>query len=357
MRIYIANVDPWVLPARAWTLIEQRGHQVAGNWASAPWRQSVRDAAPDVIIYAPHRQKEALAWRDAALTIPPELAKDIPTILWALYPDYLTGWDHEKNEHGHGFLASVRQMIPYFRALLTNSMYSKAVLEARAPGTRFDVCYLGIDTRMIDEARSDEGQMDSRRRVLWQHRWATDKNFQGALEIILDLAPRHPDVTFYLGRKDNWDEAVWVPQWLRDLYTARASDFKSLDNVHHISYFEAQEEYWRFLSGIEVAFSCSYHETFGIAMLEEAYAGAACVVPNRAAYPEVHAGALIAPKDEVGQAIEDLLEDPARRAEVASSARANAARFSVEATVETLLYFVERVQRHSTGHLRLQVKN
>jgi glycosyltransferase involved in cell wall biosynthesis len=342
VKIYLANVDYWVLPERAWALIEARGHEVAGNWAASPRREGVHEAAPDVIVYAPHRQKEDLAWRDAALTLPLEVIRDVPTLLWALYPDYLTGWDHDKNDHGPGFIGPLGRALPFFRSTLTNSIFSKTLLEARAPGTSFEVCYLCIDTKAIDEAGPRQEGPPPLRSVLWQHRWATDKNFQGALEIILDLGPKYPDVTFYLGRKVNWDEAIWVPQWLRHRYADWARAIDQLENIRYSDYFETREEYWRFLSGVEIAFSCSYHETFGITMLEQAYAGAACVVPNRAAYPEVHAGALITSPDQIGQGIESLLQEPARRAEVAVSARANAARFSVEATVETLLQFVER---------------
>jgi hypothetical protein len=59
-----------VLPERAWALIEARGHEIAGNWAASPRRKGVQEAAPDVIVYAPHRQKEDLAWRNAAITLP-----------------------------------------------------------------------------------------------------------------------------------------------------------------------------------------------------------------------------------------------------------------------------------------------
>ena len=342
MKIYLANMDQWVLPERALALIEALGHEVSGNWAAAPWRKGIQEAAPNVIVYAPHRQREDLAWRDAAITLPLEVIREVPTILWALYPDYLTGWDHDSNDHAPGFIKPVQRALPFFRSTLTNSLFSKALLEARAPGTTFEVCYLCIDTKAIDAAGLRDDRPVQGRSVLWQHRWATDKNLQGALEILLDLGPKYPDVTFYLGRKENWDEAIWVPQWLRHLYADRAPEIDQIENIRYSYYFETQEEYWRFLSGIEIAFSCSYHETFGIAMLEQAYAGAACLVPNRAVYPEVHAGALITSPDQIGQGIESLLREPARRAEVAISARANAARFSVEATVETLLLFVER---------------
>jgi glycosyltransferase involved in cell wall biosynthesis len=345
MRIYLANIDPWILPERAWRVMTQRSHQVAGNWSTLSYRESLHEFAPDVIVYAPHRQKKALSWRDAALTLSPQLVRDVPTILWALYPDYLTGWDHVRNEHDSGFLDPVRQTLPYVRAILTNSRFSKELLEARAPDFTFEICYLGIDTKAIDESR-DRGRRDRPwRSVLWQHRWATDKNFQGALEILLELAPRHPNVTFYLGRKENWDEAFWAPQWLKDLYAVRARELDHLPNVQYSPYFETQQEYWNFLAWIDIAFSCSYHETFGIAMLEQAYAGAACVVPDRVAYPEVHAGALVVSPAEVERGIETLLREPDRCAQVASSSKANAAQYSVERTVERLLSFAEQVGR------------
>ena len=343
MKIYLANIDASVLPERAWALITQRGYEVAGNWAAAPHHRSLADYAPDVIVYAPHRQKEDLSWRDAALTVPRELLRRVPVVLWALYPDYLTGWDHSKNEHGNDFLDAVHQILPFARATLTNSRFSKQLLEERGSGFTFEVCYLGIDTKAIDEARGKSQRSHKRRSVLWQHRWATDKNLPEAMEIMLDLAAKHPDVTFYLGRKENWDEEVWVPEWLRELYTVRARQFAVLKNFHYSPYFDRQVDYWRFLCEIDLAFSCSYHETFGISMLEQAYAGAACVVPYRAAYPEVHPGALIVAPEEIGRAVECLLEDGDRCGQVAASSHANAALYTVERTVESLLSVVERV--------------
>ena len=341
MRIYLVNVDPWVLPERAWQLIAQRGHQVAGNWADSPYRQGLEEFSPDVIVYAPHRQKEALAWRDAALSLPLEVVKEVPTILWALYPDYLTGWDHGKNDHDHGFLEPVLRMLPYLRVALANSGFTKKLLETRAPGSTFEVCYLGIDTKAIGRSIGGRQRGHRPRSVLWQHRWAIDKNFQDALEIVLELAPKHPEVTFYLGRKENWDEAFWAPQWLKDLYHARRPELERMSNIRYGQHFATQEHYWDFLSDVDIAFSSSHHETFGIAILEQAYAGAACVVPNRAVYPEVHSGALIAPPAEVGAGIEALLMDPALWAQMAASSKANATQYTMERTVETLLDFIE----------------
>ncbi|MFQ5849735.1 MAG: glycosyltransferase [Candidatus Binatia bacterium] len=342
MRLYLVNVDRWILPERALQLMAQQGHQMAGNWLEAPYRQGLDEFAPDAIVYAPHRQKKPTALRRIPATaLERDVVKKVPTILWALYPDYLTGWDHANNYHADGFVQPVRELLPHFRARLVNSRFSKKLLEARAPGFTFEVCYLCIDTAAIGERAKGRQQSERARNVMWQHRWATDKNLPGALETILEVAPKHREVVFYLGRKEDWDEDFWVPKWLKDLYAARSSELERLPNVRFTERFATQGEYWDFLASVDIAFSCSYHETFGITVLEQACAGAACVVPDRVAYPEVHAGTLVVRPDEVAAGIESLLNDPATWKHVAASSKANAAKYTVERTVETLLRSIE----------------
>ena len=343
MRVYLVNVDRWILPDRALQMMAQRGYQVGGNWLEAPYRQGLDEFAPDVIVYAPHRQKEPTALRQIpATTLEGDVVKKVPTILWALYPDYLTGWDHANNDHADGFVQPVRELLPHFRVTLANSRFSKELLEARAPGFTFEVCYLCIDTSGIGERAKGRQQIERARNVMWHHRWSTDKNLPGALQTILETAPMHPEVVFYLGRKEDWDEDFWVPKWLKDLYAARSFELERLPNVRFTERFVTQEKYWSVLAGVDIAFSCSYHETFGITLLEQACAGAACVVPNRVAYPEVHAGTLVVPPEEVAAGVESLLNDPAMWRRVAASSKANAATYTVKRSVETLLRFIEQ---------------
>ena len=346
MKVYLVNCDEWLLPTSGLELIAQQGYEVAGNWLAKPYRQGLEEFAPDVIVYAPDRR----AVPTPHIPIPrmelaTEVVRSIPTILWALYPDYLTGWDHTKNEHANGFIEPVRQMLPYFRATLANSRFTKELLETRAPGYRFDVCYLCIDTMAIDREIAGHQRGDRTRTVLWHHRWATDKNLPSAIEILLELATEYPDVTFYLGRKEEWDEDFWVPQWLRDFYAVKAPALERLSNIRYGRNFSTQKEYWQFLAGMDIAFSCSYHETFGVALLEQAYAGCACVVPRRIAYPEVHAETLITEPSRVAEGIRSLLQDSSLFNQVATASRANAAKYTVERTITTLLKHVDTVLR------------
>ena len=314
----------------------QKGFEVGGNWLDRPFQRRLKDFSPDVVVYAPHRREDAVVLDKKDLV-------RVPTLLWALYPDYLTGWDRERNVHMDGFLESVADIMPYFRRHAVNSFFTKRLLEERIEGFQFEVCYLGLDLEAIDRCRGGKRPERSRLTVLWQHRWRSDKNLRGALDIIEALAARHGDVMFLVGRNEDWDEPFWVPQTLKDYFARALPRLARLGNVHFLSRFGTQVEYWRLLSEVDIAFSCSYHETFGIAMLEAAYAGAACVVPNAVAYPEIHSGALVVNHSEIASGLSRLVQEPQFREEVAHRCRRNAGKYDVKNTAEKLAGLIAQV--------------
>ncbi len=89
MKLYLADIYPWMFPERGQRLITQQGHQLAGNWLGPPHRQSLQRFGPDLIIYSPHRREGVQ--HNPPMEMPLEVVKEVPTILWALYTDYLTG--------------------------------------------------------------------------------------------------------------------------------------------------------------------------------------------------------------------------------------------------------------------------
>ena len=314
----------------------KKGFEVGGNWLDRPFQRRLKDFSPDVVVYAPHRREDAVVlYKKDVLRV--------PTLLWALYPDYLTGWDRERNVHMDGFLESVADIMPYFRRHAVNSFFTKRLLEERIKGFQFEVCYLGLDLEAIDRCRRGKRPERPSLTVLWQHRWRTDKNLRGALDIIQSLATKHRDVAFLVGRNEDWDEPFWAPQSLKDYFAQARPGLTRLGNVHFLSRFTTQVEYWRLLSEVDIAFSCSYHETFGIAMLEAAYAGAACVVPDMAAYPEIHSGALVVNHSEIASGLSRLLQEPQFRAEVAHRSRQNAGKYHVNSTAEKLAGLIAQV--------------
>ena len=110
MKLYLANIESWTFPSGGSEILREHGFDVGGNWLDPPFHRELEQFSPDVVVYAPHRRADALVLqkRDILRT---------PTVLWALYPDYLTGWDREKNEHVDSFLASVAELMPYIQAL------------------------------------------------------------------------------------------------------------------------------------------------------------------------------------------------------------------------------------------------
>ena len=336
MRLYLANIESWTFPNTGSETLSESGFEVAGNWLDPPFSQPLEKFSPEVVVYAPHRRLDALVLERQDLL-------RTPTILWALYPDYLTGWDREKNEHMDGFLESVGAFMPYFRGYVAASEFTKSLLEERIDGYEFDVCFLGLDLEGMDRCRSENGASHSNLTLLWHHRWRTDKNLQGALDIIERLATKHRDVTFVVGRKEDWDEPFWVPQSLRDYYAMAVTRLGRLGNIHFKSRFDTQSDYWRFLSHIDIAFSCSYHETFGIALLEAAYAGVACVAPKTVAYPEIHSGAVLVDHAQIESALEQLIQDSEFRSQVAHRCRLNAKKYDVRIVAENLADVIHQV--------------
>jgi glycosyltransferase involved in cell wall biosynthesis len=338
MRVYLANVESWTFPNQGSEMLCQKGFEVGGNWLDPPFQRQLKDFSADVVVYAPHRRVDAVVLHKKDVL-------RVPTLLWALYPDYLTGWDREKNVHMDGFLESVADIMPYFRRHAVNSFFTKRLLEQRIEGFQFEVCFLGLDLEAIDRCRRGKRPERSSLTVLWQHRWRTDKNLRGALDIIETLAAKHRDVAFLVGRNEDWDEPFWAPQSLKDYFAQALPRLARLGNVHFPSRFATQVEYWRLLSEVDIAFSCSYHETFGIAMLEAAYAGAACVVPDMVAYPEIHSGALVVNHSEIASGLSRLVQEPQFRAEVAQRCRQNAGKYHVNSTAEKLAGLIAQVRQ------------
>ena len=341
MRLYLANIECATLPIAAIKILGQKGFEVSGNWLDPPFRHQLEESSIDVVVYAPLLY-DPYQGVDALVLQREDLLRT-PTVLWALYPDYLTGWDRDKNEHMDRFLESVAVLMPYFQRHLTLSLFTKRLLEERIDGYQFDVCFLGIDLDSIDRCRCDNQAPRSELTVLWHHRWSTDKNFEGALDVIESLAAKHKDVRFLLGRREDWNELLGTPQTLKDYYGDARRRLDRLGNVQFLSRFGSQLDYWRFLSGIDIAFSCAYHETFGIAMLEKAYAGAACVVPNTVAYPEIHSGAVLVDHSQIELAVDELIQDAQWRAEIAHRCRENAKKYDIRATAEKLAELVHRI--------------
>lgn len=331
-RVYLANLDPELFPLRAIETLRRRGWHATGNLYELG--ESVASFHPDVLLYIPTRRPDAIS-------LPPRrVLGNALVVTWVLYPDQLTGWDVRTNSHGSCLMLGAADLFRRAVVNLVNSRFTKQLLEQITSSIRFDVCPLGIDHLGISRALGVRATRERSHSVLWQHRWSADKNLEQAFDVVAALAPRFPTVTFYVGRWEDW-QPCYVPRQLVARFTAFARAAEYMRNVVPVRRFDQQVQFWRFLQRVDIAFSTAYHETFGLAMLEQGLAGAACVVPHHAAYPEVHRGSLIVPSDGITEAIGQLIDDPAAWRSWAAASRRNALRFDVQRSASTLASFLD----------------
>lgn len=326
-------------PRHGISMMEDMGHIVSGNLLAYN-RKTLKQASPDLIIYVPLVDpRNAL---DGVVFLNHNIIKEIPTVLWILYPDEIVGWNTKKNCFGITIAKPILDLLPHIKTKLVNSRYTKWLMERCKTDHAFEICYPGIDTETIKKAISPTTPKKRKKdsiRVLWHHRWSNDKNFKGAVHIILRLAIKHPEVIFYIGRKSDRTADWYNDKALKNYYNIISKELKALPNVKYAPYFKKQAHYWRFISHFTVSFACSYHETFGLAMLEHGYAGAACVVPDIGAYPEIHKGASIVAISKIENAIEELLVNNELCCKIADTSHKNALTYDLKNTVKNLVSF------------------
>jgi glycosyltransferase involved in cell wall biosynthesis len=114
--------------------------------------------------------------------------------------------------------------------------------------------------------------------VLWNHRWEHDKAPEPFFAALDRLVER--DVPFRVAIcGERFGEAPAIFEEARARLGGR---------VVHFGWVPSREEYFRILSGAQLAVSTARHEFFGVAMLEAVQLGARPLVPDRLAYREVY---------------------------------------------------------------------
>lgn len=115
-------------------------------------------------------------------------------------------------------------------------------------------------------------------RIVWPHRWEHDKHPEEFVSALHELDRR--GLAF---------EVAFAGQVFRDRPEAieRALAFLG-DRVVPYDEREGRGAYARLLRSSDIAVSTANNEFFGIAMMEAAYAGCDCLVPDRLAYPELY---------------------------------------------------------------------
>jgi glycosyltransferase involved in cell wall biosynthesis len=329
--LYLANMWDELISERGLRLLEERFGDVRGNWLRGARKARWDDLSPTHLLVAPSVLPESMTPSSADL-------RSLPCVAWTLYPDQMLGWNLQANCYRFEIPPAIKAVLDSVPVVAANSGFT-AALFAGIGDYALRVCHLGIDATTIQRAQPRRREPQPLA-VVWNHMWRTQKNFHGALEIMLFLARRFPNVRFFIGRQDSWADHDHSPDWLRDAYARFQATVRTtgLHNIGMLPHQPSQAAYWQGLASMDIAFSCSYEESFGVAMLEAACAGLACVVPNRGAYAELHSHALVTAPDDaaVAAGVERLILDAHLRATIAEAGQKQARRLDVRVAVETL---------------------
>ncbi len=323
-RLYLANFWPEMISERGLNIFNTHDWEVSGNWID----QKEPTDAYDVMLMAPADFNNAVYFY-------PQDFSSAKTYPYLLFPDRLIGWDYGRRKYlfkpiRKNEILFERSQLPvlshsYFTLALNRVTYSQ-IGDAR-------VTYLPIDFETI---RSISRVKNARLKVLWNNMWRSDKGVIEAFKIINMLSERYPTVDFYIGQNEEWGIHP-DKEKIKQAVTPILNQLRKKDNIFFTSKLKRQRDYFVFLRQFDIAFSCSYHEGFGLGMLEQGAAGIACVVPNRECYPEIFQGALLAVPYRIDQYIATLIESHHFRETVSESCQEWASRYDIGKWVACML--------------------
>ncbi|MCL2503117.1 MAG: DUF3524 domain-containing protein [Coriobacteriia bacterium] len=136
-----------------------------------------------------------------------------------------------------------------------------------------------FDPAEFDQAPTVRGD---RCRIIWPHRWEHDKDPEGFIAALGELAAEGLDF-----------EAVIAGQAFKETETLIRSAAGELgDRLVFCEQPADRGAYARLLASADIAVSTARNEFFGLAMIEASYAGCMPLVPDRLAYPGLYPPAM-----------------------------------------------------------------
>ncbi len=199
---------------------------------------------------------------------------------------------------------------------------------------RMTVCYPGAPDWCPVGDRGGDGR---RRHVLFVGTLEARKNVEGLLDAYAELVRRCPDVLpLVLAGRAQPESARWLEAITRPPLAGR---------VRHLGYVSDQQRRELFESAALFVLP-SYHEGFGMPVVEAMAAGVPVVVSNRGALPEVagDAGIVVDPddRDALAGAMERMLMDDSLAAASAAKGVLRARQFTWPQTAAAALGAFER---------------
>jgi len=238
---------------------------------------------------------------------------------------------------GRGLAAGIgaleRGMIRRAARLSATSLATEALLRELAPGIPIDVVYAGVPDELFDLPRRPEdfllcfGRMD-----------VFQKGLDTMLQAVSILAAARPGLELRMAGRGKDTERV----------RALIAELGIGSNVRILGAVSEAERQALF-AGAAVQLMPSRFEGFGMVAAEAMAAGVPLVAAAAGSLPEVVAppeGGVLVPAGDaeaLAAATARLLDSPALRAELSTSARRSAERFRWDAVAERHLEFLQRV--------------
>jgi glycosyltransferase involved in cell wall biosynthesis len=144
--------------------------------------------------------------------------------------------------------------------------------------SKCDICPVGLDFEPHEKLYAERNTWSNPQPViLWNHRWEFDKNPEGFVESLIDLAEKKVDF-----------RVVICGESFGKSHPAFETAARVLgDRIPHLGFFPSTEEYRKVAASCDVVVSTARHEFFGVAVVEAIYLGCLPVLPNRLSYPEI----------------------------------------------------------------------
>jgi len=303
-------------------------------------------------VFSVHARKKTASPADfnAAVFVNPSEFPQSTTMTYLIYPDQLVGYNFEQQKFKAERDLRFEPLLKGGDVLLSESKHVlrlvSQVYRDILP-TRQEITYLPIE---FDDIRANtrllrENHIKRPLRVLWNHMWRKDKGFAEALDIINQLSDRFTGTEFWIARNETWgNDPTKNAETKKQLRSDTTLPLSILHNKRNVFFqpnftYDKALDYWKFLGQMDIGFSVSHHEGFGLAMLEQASAGIACVMPNRESYPEVGKGGLLT--DDVIGGIADLIENPQLRMQISASCIHNARNFNADEWADKMLQIAQ----------------
>ncbi len=172
------------------------------------------------------------------------------------------------------FLSGARDLLGGFR----DQPELETVEEVAA---RSEVLPLGLDLKRLDAFRLDPAENTEPPLILWNHRWEHDKDPETFFRILGTLADRGLDFRVAVLGENAGSRPNPVFEGARE---------RLRDRIEAFGYAESFAEYARWLWRADLLPVTSFHDFFGISVMEALYCRTFPLLPRRQAYPELMPG-------------------------------------------------------------------